>query len=153
VVLSGHIAGMFAFAPVFGWLTDRVGRRSVVALGIALLLLACAVTGTAGYDPARLVGGLMLLGLGWSATMVAGSTLLSDAFSGDLRTSAQGVSDLVMGLAGASAGAISGVIVEAWGYPTLTLLAALATAPLVALLLKSVGAEAVPAPRVQQLDS
>ncbi len=80
----------------------------------------------------------MLLGLGWSATMVAGSTLLSDAFSGDLRTSAQGVSDLVMGLAGASAGAISGVIVEVWGYPTLTLLAALATAPLVALLLKSV---------------
>jgi MFS family permease len=153
VVLSGHIAGMFAFAPVFGWLTDRVGRRPVVALGIALLLLACAVTGTAGYDPARLVGGLMLLGLGWSATMVAGSTLLSDAFSGDLRTSAQGVSDLVMGLAGASAGAISGVIVEAWGYPTLTLLAALATAPLVALLLKSVGAGAVPAPRVQQLDS
>jgi MFS family permease len=154
VILSGHIAGMFAFAPVFGWLTDRIGRRPVIAGGIALLLLACAVTGTAGYDPARLVGGLMLLGLGWSATMVAGSTLLSDAFSGDLRTSAQGVSDLVMGLAGASAGAISGVIVEVWGYPTLTLLAALATAPLVALLLKSVGAGAVPAqPRVQELDS
>jgi hypothetical protein len=59
-----------------------------------------------------------------------------------------------MGLAGASAGAISGVIVEAWGYPTLTLLAALATAPLVALLLyKSVGAGAVQAPSVQELDS
>jgi hypothetical protein len=38
-----------------------------------------------------------------------------------------------MGLAGASAGAISGVIVEAWGYSTLTLLAALATAPLIVL--------------------
>jgi MFS family permease len=137
LILSGHIAGMFAFAPVFGWLTDRIGRRPVVGSGIVLLLLACAVTGAAGYDPARLVGGLMLLGLGWSATMVAGSTLLSDAFTGDLRTSAQGVSDLVMGLAGASAGAISGVIVEAWGYPTLTLLAALATAPLIALNLLS----------------
>ena len=145
LILSGHIAGMFAFAPVFGWLTDRIGRRPVVASGIALLLLACAVTGTAGYDPARLMAGLMLLGLGWSATMVAGSTLLSDAFSGDLRTSAQGVSDLVMGLAGASAGAISGVIVEVWGYPTLTLLAALATVPLVALLVRPAGTGTVPA--------
>jgi predicted MFS family arabinose efflux permease len=50
-----------------------------------------------------------------------------------MRASAQGLSDLVMGLAGASAGAISGVIVEAWGYSTLTALAALATAPLIVL--------------------
>jgi hypothetical protein len=38
-----------------------------------------------------------------------------------------------MGLAGASAGAISGVIVDAWGYSALTLLAALAPAPLIVL--------------------
>jgi MFS family permease len=133
VVLSFHIAGMFAFAPVFGWLTDRLGRRPVIFAGIALLLTACALAGSAGHHPARLAGGLMVLGLGWSATMVAGSTLLSESISGELRASAQGLSDLTMGLAGASAGAISGVIVEAWGYSTLTLLAALATAPLILL--------------------
>jgi hypothetical protein len=44
-----------------------------------------------------------------------------------------------MGLAGASAGAISGVILEAWGYPTLTLLAALAAATLVGLVAVSRG--------------
>jgi hypothetical protein len=38
-----------------------------------------------------------------------------------------------MGLAGASAGAISGVIVHAWGFSTLTLLAAVATVPLIVL--------------------
>lgn len=81
----------------------------------------------------------MMLGLGWSATTVAGSTLLSESVSGTLRASAQGLSDLMMGLAGASAGAISGVIVEAWGYSTLTLLAALATAPLVVLVSLSPG--------------
>jgi MFS family permease len=133
VVLSFHIAGMFAFAPLFGWLTDRLGRRPVIFAGIALLLTACALAGSAGHHPARLAGGLMVLGLGWSATMVAGSTLLSESISGELRASAQGLSDLTMGLAGASAGAISGVIVEAWGYSTLTLLAALATAPLIVL--------------------
>jgi MFS family permease len=73
----------------------------------------------------------MVLGLGWSATMVAGSTLLSESIPVELRASAQGLSDLVMGLAGATAGAISGVIVAAWGYSTLTLLSALATAPLI----------------------
>ncbi len=133
LVLSFHIAGMFAFAPVVGWLTDRIGRRPVIFAGIAILLTACAVAGTAGHDPVHLAGGLMLLGLGWSATMVAGSTLLSDAVSGEMRASAQGLSDLMMGLAGATAGALSGVVVEAWSYPTLTLLAALATAPLIVL--------------------
>jgi MFS family permease len=134
IVLSFHIAGMFAFAPVVGWLTDKLGRRAVIVGGIAVLLAACAVAGTAGHNPTRLASGLMLLGLGWSATMVAGSTLVSESVSLDLRAAAQGLSDLVMGLAGALASAISGVIVDAWGYPTLTLLAAVATVPLIALL-------------------
>jgi MFS family permease len=133
IVLSFHIAGMFAFSPVFGWLTDRLGRRPVIVAGIVLLLTACALAGYAGHHPARLAAGLMVLGLGWSATMVSGSTLLSESVSLELRASAQGLSDLMMGLAGASAGAVSGVVVNAWGYSTLTLLAALATAPLIAL--------------------
>ncbi|MGH7580340.1 MAG: MFS transporter [Gemmatimonadales bacterium] len=133
VVLSSHIAGMFAFAPVFGWLTDKLGRRPVIFAGIALLLAACALAGSAGHQPVWLAGGLMTLGLGWSATMVAGSTLLSESVPGELRASAQGLSDLAMGLAGASAGAISGVIVEAWSYPILSALAALATVPLIVL--------------------
>jgi MFS family permease len=133
VVLSFHIAGMYAFAPLVGWLTDRLGRRPVIFAGIAVLLAACALAGGAGHYAAGLVGGLMLLGLGWSATMVAGSTLVSESVPLELRPSAQGLSDLAMGLAGASAGAISGVIVDAWGYSTLTLLAALATVPLIVL--------------------
>jgi MFS family permease len=133
LVLSFHIAGMFAFAPLVGWLTDRLGRRPVIFAGIAVLLTACAVAGSAGHHQAALAGGMMLLGLGWSGTMVGGSTLLSESVPLELRASAQGLSDLVMGLAGAAAGALSGVIVATWGYPTLTLLAALATAPLIAL--------------------
>lgn len=134
VVLSAHIAGMYAAAPLLGWLTDRLGRQPVVGIGVALLLLACAVAGTAGQDPSRLAGGLTLVGLGWSATMVAGSTLLSEGVPAEIRPSAQGLADLTMGLAAATAGALSGLVMESWGYSTLTLLAALATAPLVALL-------------------
>lgn len=133
IVISLHVAGMYAFSPVMGWLSDRYGRRQVILGGIVLLLAACAVAGTAGHDSTRLSVGLFLLGLGWSATMVAGSALLSASIAPAMRPSAQGLSDLVMGVAGAVAGALSGPVVQAFGYPTLTLLASLMTAPLGAL--------------------
>ncbi|ROO58876.1 MFS transporter [Micromonospora sp. Llam0] len=140
LVLSLHIAGMYGLSPVVGWLTDRAGRRPVILGGVGLLLAACAVAGTAGHDPVRLVIGLVLLGLGWSGTMVAGSTLLSESVPVDVRPSVQGLSDLVMGLAGASAGAVSGIIVGLSGYGVLTLLSALATVPLLGLVLRPVPA-------------
>jgi MFS family permease len=136
VVLSLHVAGMYAFAPVMGWLTDRFGQPRVILGGVILLLAACAVAGTAGHDVTRLALGLALLGLGWSATMVAGSALLSGSTSTAIRPSAQGLSDVIMGLAGASAGAGSGLVVQVWGYPMLTLLAALTTVPLMALAIR-----------------
>jgi MFS family permease len=136
VVLSVHIGGMYALSPIVGWLTDRFGRRPVILGGLATLLAACAVAGTAGHHTPRLSLGLALLGMGWSGTMVAGSTLLSESVGTLIRPAVQGLSDLVMGLAGAFAGAVSGLVVSWSGYPTLTLLAAIATVPLVALALR-----------------
>jgi MFS family permease len=140
LVLSVHIAGMYALSPVMGWLTDRLGRRPVILLGIGLLGCACAVAGTAGHDTTRLSIGLGLLGLGWSATMVAGSTLLSESIDVAVRPAAQGLSDMVMGFGGAAAGALSGLVLQLAGYPTLTLIAAIAVIPLLALTLRPVPA-------------
>ena len=130
IVLSSHIAGMYALAPLTGWLSDRVGRRPVIAGAIALLLIACLVAGTAAHDTVQLTVGLTILGMGWSGTMVAGSTLLSESVTAEIRPSAQGLSDVTMGLAGASAGALSGFAMHGGGYPLVTLLAAVATLPL-----------------------
>lgn len=135
VVISLHVLGMYAFSPVMGWLSDRIGKRRVILGGVILLNAACAVSGAAGHDARRLAVGLTLLGLGWSATMIAGSALLSESMSPADRPSAQGLSDMIMGVAGATAGAASGMVVQAWGFPMLTLLAALTTVPLVALAL------------------
>jgi MFS family permease len=140
IVLSLHIAGMYALSPVVGWLTDRLGRRPVILGAVGLLLGACAVAGTAGHDTAQLSVGLVMLGLGWSGTMVAGSTLLSESVPAEVRPAAQGLADLTMGLAGASAGAVSGFVVDLSGYATLTVLAAIATVPLLALALRPVPA-------------
>ncbi|WP_433057506.1 MFS transporter [Dactylosporangium sp. CS-033363] len=136
LVISIHITGMYAFAPVVGLLTDRLGRRPVIAGGIVVLLAACALAGTAGHDTWRLSIGLALLGLGWNGTMVAGSTLLSESVPVQERAGVQGLSDVVMGVAGASAGALSGVVVDFFGYPVLALLAAVTAVPLLARVLR-----------------
>jgi MFS family permease len=124
-VISVHILGMYAFSPLVGRATDRFGRRLVVGAGGLTLLLAVALAGTApeGHS-ADLTAGLFLLGLGWSLTLVAGSTLVSTGLDSHERPRVQGVSDVVMGVSAAAAGASSGVVVGVWGYGTLNAAAA-----------------------------
>lgn len=116
-VISVHILGMFGLSPVAGWLTDRWGAPRVVLLGVALLVVACALAGTsaAGWSLGLTVG-LFLLGLGWSCTMVAGSGLVSVDVPVRDRSAVQGAADLVMGLSAAVAGALAGVVVQQLGY-------------------------------------
>jgi MFS family permease len=135
-VLSVHVAGMYGLSPVVGWLTDRAGRVPVILGGVALLIAACALAGTAGHDTALLTAALLMLGLGWSGTMVAGATLFTESLPTGVKARAQGLSDLVTGLAGATAGVLSGIVVEVSGYTVLALLAGLTTIPLVALALR-----------------
>jgi MFS family permease len=130
IVISLHVAGMYALSPLVGYASDRYGRRPVILAGALLLVVACGLAGTAGHDTVRLSAGLFLLGVGWSCTMVAGSTMLSESVPAEVRPSVQGFSDLIMGLAGAVAGAFSGLVLEWAGYPVLALAAALVTVPL-----------------------
>lgn len=136
LVISVHIAGMYALSPVVGWLTDRVGRRAVILGGIGLLLAACVVAALSGHHTGGLTVALGLLGMGWSATMVSGSTLLTDSVGLANRASVQGMADLVTGLGGATAGALAGVIVAWSSYATLTIVAGMVTVPLLAAVLR-----------------
>ncbi|MBX6749702.1 MAG: MFS transporter [Micromonosporaceae bacterium] len=137
VTIGAHVIGMYAFSPLFGWLADRAwlrdGRRVVILGGLGLLLVACAVTGTANNDPTQLALGLGLVGLGWSATIVAGSTMLTEAVAPDRRPSVQGVGDMLMTLAAAVAGVIAGLITAWSSFPTLTAVVAVGLLPVVAL--------------------
>jgi MFS family permease len=114
--LSLHVAGMFALSPVFGVLADRLGRVPTVLLGQLLLFAAAAVTALGSHQTPVVVLGLILLGLGWSASTVAGSALLSDAAPADRRLRLQGRSDLAMNVAGAAGGAVSGPLLAWLGY-------------------------------------
>jgi MFS family permease len=122
LVISVHILGMYAFSPAVGWLVDRVGGQRVVSTGFVVLAMACVVSATVPADNVPAMGlGLLLLGLGWSCTLVAGSTLLVGAVPVAERPAVQGVSDLTMNVAGALGGAIAGVVVMLTNYSVLCL--------------------------------
>jgi len=116
LTISLHIAGMYACSPVFGWLADNRGRMSTILVGQGLLAAATVTAGTAGSSKPQLMAGLILLGLGWSAGLVAGSTLLAESVPSALRTRIQGTSDLTMNLVGAAGGAGSGVLLTVLGF-------------------------------------
>jgi MFS family permease len=117
LVISIHVLGMFAFSPIVGSLSDRLGRIRVIQIGLAILILSSVISGFAQANDAYTLGvGLFLLGLGWSCTLIAGSALLSESVADTFKASSQGASDLVMNLAGAGGGAIAGVIIGTLNY-------------------------------------
>lgn len=117
LVISVHILGMYALAPLFGMLSDRWGRLRVIELGVVTLLLSAWIAATAAADDALRLGiGLFLLGVGWSMTMVSGSAMLAESLPVDDRPSVQGASDLFMNGAGALGGAAAGVVLALSGY-------------------------------------
>jgi MFS family permease len=116
LTISLHIAGMYAFAPVFGALTDRIGARKVIVLGQLIFMTSLAVAGFGADDFVLVIAGLFLLGLGWSAATVAASALLSQALGVEQRTKVQGFSDSLMNFSGAFGGAISGTLLALYGF-------------------------------------
>jgi len=130
IVISGHVAGMYALSPVTGWLADRLGRIPTIGIGLGILAIAMTLAAIAPDDAHALTGlALFTLGLGWSACLVAGSTLLSRSVPDEIRTSAQGLSDLTMGILASIAGIAAGPVLANLGFHWLAVLCGLLLVP------------------------
>jgi MFS family permease len=120
LVISVHVLGMYAFSPIVGAMSDKFGRIKTIQIGILILIASALISALAPHHDSFTLGiGLFLLGLGWSFTLIAGSTLLSETVSVEMRPSTQGASDLVMNLMGAGGAAIGGVIIGFFSYAAL----------------------------------
>lgn len=112
VVLSAHMIGMFALAPVSGRIADRWGGRTTIHLGIGVLVLS-AVTAFGASHLSGLSLGMFLLGYGWNLVFVGGSAMLSRELAEGERIQVQGAVDAVVwgssALASLSAGALFGL--------------------------------------------
>ncbi len=125
LVISAHIAAMFLPSPLTGWLSDNVGSVAVAGLGAVLLLGAAGLAHVAGSNLGLVVLALLLLGAGWNAALISGSTMLTEAtVDPALRTRAEGLGELGMGAAAAVGGSGAGVLLAAGGLGLVGLVAA-----------------------------
>jgi MFS family permease len=135
LVISLHIAGMYALAPVVGSVADRIGHLRMAYAATLTLIAAAGLAAAAGQAHLLISAALVLLGLGWSMATIAGSTLLTASVAADERAEAQGVADMTMGIVGGAGGTVSGIVVGTVGYAVLSLVGVLITAGLLLLLL------------------
>jgi MFS family permease len=122
IVISLHVAGMFAPSPISGWLADRVGSIAVAVIGFASVTVAgLAAVFVDLENGAAITVLLVLLGLGWNFGIVGGSTLLSASTTPSLRPHAEGIGEVAMGLAAGLGAPIAGVLIAGGGFASMWL--------------------------------
>ena len=121
-VIGVHIGSMYLPSLITGRLVDRVGRKPMAIAAAATLLAAGLTAANAPAD--SLVGltiALALLGIGWNFGLISGTALIVDSTPVSTRARTQGSVDVLVALAGASGGALSGMVVARSSYAVLAL--------------------------------
>lgn len=124
-----HVFCMFFPSFFAGWAIGRIGIYRFLVLGAGLQALAgaaaLALGGFGGYTVS-----LVLLGLAWNALYVGGSHLVGQAVEGPERFRAQGLNELVVGLASTAGALLAGLLLAAFGWELLNLVGISAAAML-----------------------
>ena len=122
VVIGIHIGFMYLPSLVTGMLVDKLGRVPMAITAGLTLLAAGIVAATApAHSMTQLMIALALLGLGWNFGLISGTALIVDATPIETRARTQGSIDVLVALAGATGGALSGVVVAGASYAILSL--------------------------------
>lgn len=125
LIIAAHTFGMYALSPLSGYLSDRIGKKTMIVIAGAFLVASGLVSSSAGANQTLLALGLFLLGWGWNLGFVSGSALLTEAVPYDDRMRLQGFADTVVWSSAAIAGVSSGLLLHSVGYPALCHLGAL----------------------------
>lgn len=122
LVIGIHIGAMYLPSLITGVLVDKFGRTTMSIASGVVLLLAGIVAAIAPPDSmAILIVALALLGIGWNFGLISGTAIIVDATDPTTRAKTQGTIDVLIALAGASGGALSGMVVSHSSYATLSL--------------------------------
>lgn len=138
ITISLHILGMYALAPLVGWVTDRAGHRLSIWAGIVILLLSLVIGAVWPNDTGWIVTSLILLGVGWSFVNVAGSALFASTVSDEVRASSQGGVDALSNLFGATAAFLAGPLLVVSSFSTLSIIAMVVLIPLMLLVTRRI---------------
>ncbi|WP_345471757.1 MFS transporter [Glutamicibacter ectropisis] len=131
VTISLHILGMYALAPVVGYVADRWGYRRSIAVGLAIFVASLLVGGVHPVNMGWIMTSLILLGVGWSFINVSGSALFATVINKQERASVQGGVDALSNLCGATAAFAAGPLMALSSFSALTVVAGIVLLPLV----------------------
>ncbi|WP_145335874.1 MFS transporter [Paenibacillus xylanexedens] len=122
LVIGIHIAFMYLPSLLTGVLVDKLGRTFMsYASGVTLLLAGLSAAFAPGESMGLLIVALALLGLGWNFGLISGTAAIIDSTTPNVRAKTQGTIDVLIALAGASGGALSGMVMAGAGYSMLSL--------------------------------
>lgn len=122
IVIGVHVAAMFLPSLITGVLVDKYGRLPMsYASGVTLLLAALLAAFAPGDSMVLLLLALALLGLGWNFGLISGTAAIVDATPPHVRAKTQGTVDVLIALAGASGGALSGMVAAHSSFSTMSL--------------------------------
>jgi len=131
VTISLHILGMYALAPVLGYVADRWGYRYSIAVGLTIFAASLLVGGLHPENMGWIMTSLILLGVGWSFINVSGSALFATVINKRERASVQGGVDALSNLCGATAAFAAGPLMALSSFSALTVIAGIVLLPLV----------------------
>jgi DHA1 family bicyclomycin/chloramphenicol resistance-like MFS transporter len=94
---SGYVVAYGGLQLLYGPLSDRLGRKKILLLGIALGGLGSVLAALAG-DIVMLTAARVLQGAGCAAGMVVGRAMVQDLFDGPERTRVMAYIGMAMGL-------------------------------------------------------
>jgi MFS family permease len=131
LTISLHVAGMYGLSPVSGWAADRWGPRTGMWIGICIFVASLLAGAFFSHSTGWIIVCLILLGLGWSFTNVAGSALFTSAVSEKTRAASQGGLDSLANLCAAVAAFWAGPLLAVTSFSTLAWVAVAVLVPLV----------------------
>jgi MFS family permease len=115
LVLEWHVLGMFVPSFFTGHLVKRFSALKVMSAGV-LLNLACVVVALSGVDLMQFLVALLLLGMGWNFLFVGGTTLFTEAYRPEEKTTAQAAMDFCIYTTMAITSFASGALVSTQGW-------------------------------------
>lgn len=121
LVIQSHVLAMYLPSLVSGHVVARCGERLVMVCGGAILV-ACTTVSLLGHQVMHYWWGLVLLGIGWNLSFVAGTTLLTHTLREIDRHRGQAINDFTVFGSQACVSLLAGTVVQQLGWSTLNLL-------------------------------
>lgn len=122
LLVSVHVAAMFGFSPVSGWLCNRLPVPLVAAGGTVVSAAAALGAGVLARRPddAPAVAALVvILGMAWNIQLVSGTMLLITGLPAERRHLGEAVGEIVMGTGAAGGTFLAAPLLASTGLPGL----------------------------------